>query len=191
MQWWKHRPQPIKYLTMWSLSERGYMVKFIKTQLRSTYGKISMTQQWHLIFWVKLYLILFQVSLLPILVTSDSELDVGESVIHSLPPVHFLEPTPPYAPHASHPGPYTPTPYPPYGYPAPPHQHALLPESPVFRNPFESHDLGDALRTADGDHLVSADLSRRASLSVSFPEVRNWKGTESGLDLSLFGNAST
>ena len=104
--------------------------------------------------------ILFQVSLLPILVTSsDSELDAGESVIHSLPPVHFSEPTPPYAPHASHPGPYSPTPYPPYGYPAPPHQHALLPESPVFRNPFESHDLGDALRTADGDHLVSRNWS--------------------------------
>ena len=105
------------------------------------------------------YLFLFQVSPLPILATSDSDLDVGESVIHSLPPVHFPEPTPPYAPHASHPGPYTPTPYPPYGYPAPPHQHALLPESPVFRNPFESHDLGDALRTADGDHLVSKIVS--------------------------------
>ena len=150
------------------------MVKFIKTQLPSTYMEnIFDTAVTPDLFWVRLYLILFQVSLLPILVTSDSELDVGESVIHSLPPVHFPEPTPPYAPHASHPGPYTPTPYPPYGYPAPPHQHALLPESPVFRSPFESHDIGDALRTADGDHLVSADLSRRASLSVSFPEVQN------------------
>ena len=122
--------------------------------VNSFFGDTAVT----LVYGDRFYLFLFQVSLLPILVTSDSELDVGESVIHSLPPVHFPEPTPPYAPHASHPGPYTPTPYPPYGYPAPPHQHALLPESPVFRNPFESHDLGDALRTADGDHLVSADL---------------------------------
>ena len=148
MQWWRHRPQPIKYLTIWSLSDsnsqRGNTGKIINKYFSSKYFENS---SWF-------YLILFQVSLLPILATSsDSELDVGESVIHSLPPVHFSEP---YAPHASHPGPYTPTPYlNGYGYPAPPHQHALLPESPVFRNPFESHDLGDALRTADGDHLVS------------------------------------
>ena len=85
--------------------------------------------------------------------SSESDSSAGESVIHSLPPVHHA----PYAPHSSHPGPYTPTPYPPYGYPAPP-QHALavapLPGSTVLRNPFEQHSIHDAIRTQDADLLV-------------------------------------
>ena len=82
--------------------------------------------------------------------SSEPDSSAGESVIHSLPPVHHA----PSAPHTSHPGPYTPTPYPPYGYPAPP-QHALavapLPGSTGVRNPFEQHSIQDAIRTQDAD----------------------------------------
>ena len=86
-----------------------------------------------------------------------SDLKTSESIIHSLPPVVPTHPGP-YAPYAPHPGPYAPTPYP--HYPAP-HPHAALPDSKVYRNPYEEpghRELVDAIRTKDADLPVNIPI---------------------------------
>jgi len=74
---------------------------------------------------------------LPLSLSQD--LEESQSVVHSLPRLA------PYAPYSPHPGPYSPTPYPPY--------HSL-PDSPVYRSPYEvqgNKEVEDAVRTKDSD----------------------------------------
>ena len=87
------------------------------------------------------YTLLYYQVYLPLSLSQD--LEESQSVVHSLPRLA------PYAPYSPHPGPYSPTPYPPY--------HSL-PDSPVYRSPYEVHgnkEVEDAVRTKDSDIAVS------------------------------------